>query len=97
MSKSLPPNEAALRGRIGAYRLHSTHDPKDTTQQARATFLAKFEQMVDPDGTLTDAERTRRATAARKAYFAKLALQSARARRRKGRGLPADRDPVEAV
>lgn len=46
--------------------------------------MAKFEREVDPDGILTPAERTRRAESARKAYFARLALKSATARRRRG-------------
>jgi hypothetical protein len=79
----LTPEEAALRGRIGAYRLHATHDPKETTAKARQSFLAKFEREVDPDGTLPESERTRRAECARKAHFARLAHASARARRQK--------------
>ncbi len=76
------PRDASLRGRIGAYRLHATHDPRDTTKAARKSFLARFELEVDPDGVLPEAERRRRAEAARKAYFLLLALKSARARRR---------------
>src|SRR5919202_2974853 len=75
------PNEMSLRGRIGAYRLHAKHDPKETTAKARETFLARFEREVDPEGVLPKAERLRRAEAARKAYFVKLAYQSAKARR----------------
>ena len=76
------PRDASLRGRIGAYRLHATHDPRDTTKAAHKSFLARFELEVDPDGVLPEAERRRRAEAARKAYFLLLALKSARARRR---------------
>ena len=74
--------ESSLRGRIGAYTLHATHDPRQTTQKAREAFLARFEREVDPDGVLPVEERRRRAAMARKAYFARLALASARARRR---------------
>jgi hypothetical protein len=75
----------AARGRIGAYRLHATHDPRVTTAKARATFLARFEREVDPDGVLPEEERQRRADSARKAYFSRLAYKSAKARRaRKG-------------
>ncbi len=79
----LTPTELSLRARIGAYSLHAQHDPTETTKPARAAFLAGFEREVDPEGALPPAERTRRAGAARKAYFAKLALKSAQARRRK--------------
>ena len=75
----------ALRGRIGAYRLHATHDPRETTRRARAAFLATFEDAVDPDGQLAPEERARRAAALRKAHFARLAFLSAKARRG-GRG-----------
>ena len=67
----------ALRGRIGAFRLHATHDPRETTQAARAAFLERFEREVDPLGVLAEGERQRRALAARKAYFARLAYRSA--------------------
>jgi hypothetical protein len=50
---------------------------------AREAFDARFEREVDPDGVLDQAERTRRAAHARKAYFARLALKSAQARRRR--------------
>ena len=74
--------DMALRGRIGAYRLHATHDSRETTRHARETFLARFLDEVDPDRALPEAERLRRAEAARKAYFAQLALRSAQARAR---------------
>jgi hypothetical protein len=71
----------AMRGRIGAYRLHATHDPKETTAKAREAFLARFERDVDPDGVLPVEERKRRAEYAKKAYFSRLAYDSAQARR----------------
>jgi hypothetical protein len=74
------PVEMARRGRIGAFRLHATHDPRETTAAARSTFLAKFEAQVDPDGTLPPEERQRRACYARKAHFVRLARLSAIAR-----------------
>lgn len=44
--------------------------------------MAKFEREVDPDGVLPPDERARRAEHKRRAYFQRLALKSARARRR---------------
>lgn len=79
------PREMALRGRIGAYALHARRDPRETTMPARAAFLNKFEDQVDPDRVLPEAERLRRAESARKAHFARLALASARARAKKAR------------
>ena len=81
----MTPDEAALRGRIGALVLHSKYVPRETTASARAAFLERFEREVDPDGVLPADERRRRAEYARKAHFARLALVSARARS-KGRG-----------
>lgn len=75
----------ALLGRIGAYRLHATHDPKETTKAARTAFLARFLRDVDPGGVLPAEERDRRALAARRAHFARMALASAQ-RRRSNRG-----------
>jgi hypothetical protein len=72
-----------LRGRAGAHAMHSRNDSKAVSQPARDAFMARFEREVDPDRTLDPAERTRRATHARKAYFTRLALKSAKARRRK--------------
>jgi hypothetical protein len=70
---------------MAAYCLHAQRDPKETTQAARDSFMARFERQVDPDSVLPPAERQRRAEAARKAYFLTLALKSARARRARGR------------
>ena len=81
----LSPHEAALRGRIGAYSLHARYDARETTRRARESFLSRFLDEVDPERILPEPERLRRAQAARKAYFAKLALKSARSRSRKRR------------
>lgn len=81
-----PASGATFRGRIGAYRLHATHDPHDTTVAARSAFLERFIDEVDPERRLDLEERERRAIAARKAYFAQLSYRSAlsRAGRRGG-------------
>ena len=86
MSRKTNPSrnsERSQRGRIAAYTLHATHDPKETTKKAREAFLAKFLDEVDPDRILDPDERERRASYARKAYFTRLALKSAQARRRR--------------
>jgi hypothetical protein len=84
----------ALRGRIGAFRLHATHDPRETTKRARAAFDARFLREVDPDGLLPEEERRRRAHYARKAYFARLARRRAAGHRRRAPPLPLDRRPA---
>lgn len=75
-------SDRALRGRIGAYRMHATHDSRETSRPGRMAFMASFEGLVDPDGVLPPAERARRVAHARSAYFAKLAYLSAKARRK---------------
>ena len=82
----MTPAERALRARMAAYTLHAKRDARETTSAARAAFLDRFDRMVDPDGTLSDTERQRRAAAARKAYFTRLALRSAQARRASAAG-----------
>ena len=82
----LTKQEASLRGRIGAYALHSQYDSREITAPARKAFLARFAIEVDPKGTLAPDERARRAEMARKGYFARLALASAKARRIKRGG-----------
>ena len=77
---SLTPDQRVLRARMGAYALHSKHDPKQTTAAARHAFRDRFRREVDPDGLLPEAERERRADAALKAYMTGLALKSSRAR-----------------
>lgn len=79
----LSPSERNLRARIAAHRSwQNTTDPAARTANARKAALDRFEREVDPDGTLPDAERTRRAAHARAAYFHQLAFKSAQARRR---------------
>jgi hypothetical protein len=67
-------------GKLGAAVLHSRYDGAALTCNARRVFDARFERDVDP--AITDpAERARRADHGRRAYFLRLALASAKARR----------------
>lgn len=79
----LTPSERVLRARIAAHTSWAnTSDRSARTAPGRRAFLARFEDQVDPDGTLPAHERTRRAEQAMKAHMARLALKSAQARRR---------------
>jgi hypothetical protein len=71
------------RGRLGALVQHARHDSKETTRAARTAFAEKFLREVDPDGVLPEAERIRRADAARRAHFARMTVLSIKARRSK--------------
>jgi hypothetical protein len=77
----------ALRGRIGALRLHATHDPVETTAKSRAVIAANLNlrllDEIDPDRTLPEAERMRRLEYARAAHFAQLAFRSHQIRAKK--------------
>jgi hypothetical protein len=78
------PAERSLRGRLAAHSLHSkVADPSAHTERARAAFNDRFEREADPGGVLSPAERSRRAEHLRKAYFTRLALRSAQARRKR--------------
>ena len=79
-------SERSLHARLAAYELHSKYDSRDLTAKARATFLARFEDEVDPGRELPEPERIRRAEAKRRAHFTRLALKSAQARRAKAGG-----------
>ena len=89
MSVAGPGNEPAsraersLRARLAAYALHAQRDPRETTANGRAAFLARFDREVDPEGVLEPEERRRRAEQARRAYFARLSLAAVKARQAK--------------
>ena len=84
MESRTSKTEARLHGQIGAYESWArTPDRRARTAPARAGFEAKFVRMVDPDGVLDDAELALRVAAARRAYFSRLALTAAKARRRR--------------
>lgn len=70
-----------MRARMAAYMLHARYDPRETTKAARRAFNQRFLDQVDPNGQLPERESQRRAEAARKAYFTRLAYLSARKRR----------------
>lgn len=59
----------------------SKEDRADATAAARKAFWDRFDYAVDPDGTMDPVERATRAEHLRKAYFHRLALASAKARR----------------
>jgi hypothetical protein len=83
MADHLTPSERSQRARLAAHVLHSKYDSKKLTRPARERFAQRFLDEVDPDRTLPEVERLRRAGHARKAYFTQLALKSTQARRRR--------------
>jgi len=77
----LTPSQRRIRA-VGAAHSRWAHEPDRTAalRPARDAFAARFEREVDPDGTLPPDERAKRARNAEKAYMARLALRSAKAR-----------------
>lgn len=82
MASSSSPAERTLRARLAALTRHSRTDGRTATAAARQAFVDRFERDVDPDNVLPITERARRAEAARKAHYTRLALRSVEARRR---------------
>ena len=93
VSLKIPINQAALTiyqvllGKATASKaLRPTYIGADlipaNIDLAAAAFDDRFIKLVDPNGRLSVTERARRAGFARRAYFARLALLSAKARRR---------------
>jgi hypothetical protein len=74
----------SLGGRIGAHsRWANCEDRTAAMRPAHQSFMNRFERDVDPEGKLPLPERAVRAEHAKKAYFARLALASAKARARR--------------
>lgn len=81
---TLSPAERTLKVRLAARSLHAQVNSRDHTEPARRVFMGRFEDQVDPNRVLPNAERQRRAEQAKKAYFTRLALKAAQERRRRG-------------
>jgi hypothetical protein len=85
--KMLTPAEKSLRGQLAVHESWArTADRPARTAKARKAALDRFEKQVDPEGVLLPADRAIRAEHARKAYFTRLALQSAKVRRLRAEG-----------
>jgi len=78
---SLSPEQRSLRARMGGLATAARNDPKRYTARARTAFHERFLDEVDPERQLPEAERQRRALAARRLYMQRLAWASAKARR----------------
>ncbi len=85
---------ARSRSRLGALAQHARHDPRETTAEARARFMARFAAEVDAaDPDLDPVERARRIEYAKRLYFARLAHRSALARAAAARARKLERRP----
>jgi len=77
---TMTPAERSLRSRLAAHAMHARNDSREVTAAARAAFRNSFFEQTDP--SLPHDERLRRAEHLRKAHYARMALASAKARRR---------------
>jgi hypothetical protein len=79
----LTPTQRSMRARIAANtRWSRDGERKANAERAQRGLLAKFEAEVDPGGVLPEAERLRRAKAARRAHMQRLQFLSSRSRTR---------------
>lgn len=76
----------ASTGRIGGLIAWSRNDPETMVGPAHRGFRRRFERLVDPNGTLPEAERMVRADRLRRAYMLSLAAKSAAVRRKEKAG-----------
>lgn len=84
MPETLTPELRRLRALNAIHtRWANTPDRTAATKPGRDAFMARFEREVDPDGTLDPKERAIRAEHAKRAYFARLSYEAAKARRAK--------------
>lgn len=83
MTEGMTPAQRTLRAKIAAHTSWAnTTDRAARTAAARKAAHDRFARQVDPEGVLPPDERARRADSARRAHFSRLAMLSARARRR---------------
>jgi hypothetical protein len=79
----LTPEQRSLRSRIGAYAALAKHGRTAMTEAARAVNPSSDDYwLAQVDADLDEAERHTRAADLKRAYFARLALKSAQARKR---------------
>ena len=96
----MPKTTKSLPHQIAANTRWSREDPSRQGLLLRAGLEAKFIREVDPNNELPEPERLRRAEAARRAFYQRLALKSVKARQaRKARTtkLEATRAKLEAA
>jgi hypothetical protein len=74
------PAERRLRGRAGAYAMHARNDVRETSRAGRDAAWQRLLDQVDPEMILPEAERQRRAEAARRSWMSSIALRSVQAR-----------------
>jgi len=75
--------ESELASAISSIAAHESWSKTPDRAPARQAMLEKFERDVDPDGVMSPTDRVKAAENARKAYFRRLALKSAKVRKQR--------------
>jgi hypothetical protein len=72
--------DRSASNRAAALQLHALRDPRVTSAPGRAAAWERFLRLVDPDGTLPEAERVKRAERLRQAHMIRMGIASQKAR-----------------
>jgi hypothetical protein len=86
------PKSKSLPHQIAANTRWSKEDPTAQALKMRAGLEAKWLREVDPNNELPEPERVRRAESAKTAYYQRLALISAKARKARKASIDAARE-----
>jgi hypothetical protein len=81
----VPQSTQSLAAAIAANSRWSREDPAEQGRVMRAGLERRFLDEVDPNRELPEAEQLRRVECAKRAYYQRLALASAKARRARGK------------
>jgi len=84
----MPNPSKSLQHSQAANTRWSREDPTEQGKIMRAGLDRRFLDEVDPDRVLPETERRRRADCARRAFYQRLALASAKARKARKAGAP---------
>jgi hypothetical protein len=77
------PEQRRLAARIGGLSLHLYSDSNAIAARTRRGLDEKFRREIDPDRVLTPTQLEKKLKLARSLHFARLALKSADARRKR--------------
>lgn len=89
-SRNLSDAERKSRAALAGHTSwQNTENRSARTAPARAALLKKFEDQVDPQRKLPEAERRQRAESARKAHLARMTFESSKRRRARRAAAPA--------
>jgi hypothetical protein len=79
----MTPGERKLRARIAGLTRAATSDMRQVAAHARDAKWQRFLQQADPEGTLPEAERLRRAHDLQKLEMSRLSLAALEAKKRR--------------